>query len=217
MTYNSTPTSTTTTSQSIQELEDEYTAILNRLLNGPQGGVDLSQLVIIPNSQCWVIYVDVLILSHGGHPLDGILLAIHAALSNTRIPKTNIVDLGDGELEFELSDDLDAATPVPGWELVPVGITLCKIGGSSNKFIVDPNLVETVVSDFKLLLAVNKDGKICGMVKTGSGSVNAKLMTDMITAGKTLGMGMVKKLHAYLKEEEKWSDNEKIGFFASVF
>jgi len=100
---------------------------MNRVLNGPQGGIDLKSLCIIPGAQCWIIYVDVLVLDYDGNLLDTIFLATRAALQNTRIPKTEIQDIGNGQLEFEISDDIEDAEKIKGWEDVPVTVTLNKV------------------------------------------------------------------------------------------
>jgi exosome complex RNA-binding protein Rrp42 (RNase PH superfamily) len=39
----------------------EFGEMLNRVLNGDQGGLDLRSLCIIPGSTCWVVYVDALV------------------------------------------------------------------------------------------------------------------------------------------------------------
>ena len=49
-----------------------------------QGGIDLASLCIIPRLQCWIVYVDVLVLGDGGNLADAISLGIRAALRNTK-------------------------------------------------------------------------------------------------------------------------------------
>lgn len=59
--------------------------------------------------------------------MDAIFIATKAALFNTRIPKTQIQDMGDGEFEFEVLDDVEDAERLEGVENVPVGVTLNKV------------------------------------------------------------------------------------------
>jgi exosome complex component RRP42 len=54
-------------------------------------------------------------------------MATKAALYNTRIPKTQIQDLGDGEFEFEVLDDVEDAERLDGIENIPIGVTLNKV------------------------------------------------------------------------------------------
>lgn len=43
------------------DLNTALTLSLDRLFNGPQNGLDLSKLCIVPGQQCWVIYVDAMV------------------------------------------------------------------------------------------------------------------------------------------------------------
>lgn len=54
-------------------------------------------------------------------------MATRAALYNTKIPKTIIQDRGDGEIEFDISDDEEEWERIEGWDKVPVAITLNKV------------------------------------------------------------------------------------------
>lgn len=43
------------------ELNNLLTLALERLFSGPQSGLDLAKLCIIPGQQCWVIYIDAMV------------------------------------------------------------------------------------------------------------------------------------------------------------
>lgn len=47
--------------------------MLDRVLNGPQGGLNLEKLCIIPGQQCWIVYIDAIVSSHGLHIIINIL------------------------------------------------------------------------------------------------------------------------------------------------
>lgn len=186
---------------------------MNRVLNGPQGGIDLKSLCIIPGAQCWIIYVDVLVLDYDGNLLDTIFLATRAALQNTRIPKTEIQDIGNGQLEFEISDDIEDAEKIKGWEDVPVTVSLNKIG---QKYIVDATAMEELCTDTKIIIAVNKGGEICAMQKSLHGSLNPSLLTEMIRTAKDIGKILIKNLDTTLEHEQIMAtraNNKKFGFF----
>ena len=52
-----------------------------------------------------------------------------------------------------------------------------KIG---SRHIVDATPLEELTIDARLLVAVNKNGKICGVQKGGSGSIEPSLLNEMI-------------------------------------
>ena len=43
------------------DFNNELTQTLDRVLNGPQGGLNLEKLCIIPGAECWVINIDALV------------------------------------------------------------------------------------------------------------------------------------------------------------
>jgi len=98
----------------------------SRQSSGP-GGIDLQKLCIIPGQQCWILYIDALILDYGGNLMDAIFMGARAAIFDTRIPKTEVQDLGDGQFEFEVLDDAEDTDPVEGREEMPICITLNKV------------------------------------------------------------------------------------------
>ena len=103
------------------------TLALERFLCGPQSGLDLAKLCIIPGRQCWVIYVDAMVMDCAGNLLDCIIMTTRSALFDTRIPKTEIQDLGEGEYEFEVMDDVEDAEPIGNWDQLPLAVTLYKV------------------------------------------------------------------------------------------
>jgi exosome complex component RRP42 len=112
-----------------------------------------------------------------GNLLDCIVMTTRAALYNARIPKTEIQDLGEGEYEFEVMDDVEDAEPIVGWENLPISVTLYKI---ADRYIIDPTILEELCSQVTLTVGVNKDGAVCGIQKGGNGSIEPSLLTEMI-------------------------------------
>lgn len=43
------------------DINNQLTLSMDRLFNGPQSGIDVSSLCIIPGQQCWVIYIDAMV------------------------------------------------------------------------------------------------------------------------------------------------------------
>lgn len=108
----------------VEEMCNEYSQLMNRVLNAPHGGIDLKALCIIPGSTCWILNIDALVLDYGGNLLDAIFLATRGALHNTRIPRAT-VEQSDGRLEFDIADE--ETEIVRGWEDVPMCVTLNKV------------------------------------------------------------------------------------------
>lgn len=58
----------------------------------------LSQLVILPKSRSWTLYLDILILSSsGGNVIDLATLAARSALATARIPQTRAIGFDEGD------------------------------------------------------------------------------------------------------------------------
>lgn len=63
-----------------------------------------------------------------GNLFDCIVMTVRAALFDTRIPRTELQDLGDGEYEFEVMDDVEDAVAIADWDRLPISVTLYKVG-----------------------------------------------------------------------------------------
>lgn len=156
-----------------------------------------------------------------GNLLDCIAMTVRAALNNTRIPKTEIEDLGDGDFEFEVMDDVEEAEPIKGWENTPISVTLYKIG---NRYIIDPTILEELCSSVTLSIGVNKDGQVCSMKKGYNGGIDPSLMNEMINTATVLGKPLIERIDQKLVDDNNKIQQKKqsgqyvdpIGFFASV-
>ncbi|KAF9421040.1 Exosome complex component RRP42 [Entomortierella beljakovae] len=185
---------------------------------GP-GGINLSKLCIIPGQQCWVLFVDALVMDYGGNLMDAIFMGARAAIYDTKIPKTQVQDLGDGQFEFEVLDDVEDTDVVEGREDMPVCVTLNKIGA---RHIVDASPLEELCTEAKLVVSVNKSGEICGLQKGHDGGIEPSLLLEMIQFGKHLGQTLIRHLDAKIKEEEdgdlakrqRGEPVQKLGFLA---
>lgn len=77
-----------------------------------------------------------------GNLMDCVAIATRAALFDTRVPKTEIQDLGDGEYEFEVMDDVEDAEPIPGLERLPVSMSLYKVGALDSVREIEYSLIQ---------------------------------------------------------------------------
>ncbi|CAO3598585.1 unnamed protein product [Absidia cylindrospora] len=204
-----------------EDMNNVLTLALDWLYNGPQCGFDLEKLCIIPGQQCWVIYIDAMVMDCAGNLLDCIVMTTRAALYNTRIPKTEIQDLGDGEFEFDVMDDIEDAEPIVGWDRSPISVTLYKVG---DRYIIDPTILEELCSQVTLTVGVNKEGQVCGIQKSANGSIDPSLLTEMIQSATSLAKPLLQQLDTKLLEDEALVQEkrkngehvEKLGFFAAV-
>ncbi|KAJ3126028.1 Exosome complex component RRP42 [Nowakowskiella sp. JEL0407] len=187
----------------LAETMNSYSQFLTRLLNGPQGGIDLKSLCIIPGSTCWVVYVDVLVLDFGGNLMDAISIGVCGALINTRMPKA-VVEEMDGIKEFDISDE--ETEVIQGAERIPFCLTLSKIG---SHFIVDATPLEELCTDASLLIAVNRSGNICALQKSGQHGFDPSLLSHMIQSGRQCGVDILRQLDTVLDEEKKLTGPKK--------
>ncbi|KAI9298223.1 hypothetical protein K502DRAFT_286886 [Neoconidiobolus thromboides FSU 785] len=202
-----------------EEVSSEIAQILQRGLCGPQGGIDLKKLCIIPKNACWCLYIDALVLGISGNLIDAISYAIYAALANTRLPMTVIEDVGDNQFEFEVIDDDNQSIPVPGWENVPILTTLSKIG---DRYILDSTNMEEHCSDAALHVAINSKGNICGVQKSGDKSIDPSMLIEMLTTAQTIGSNALHALNLRISEEKEEIEKiqqkggviKKMGFMA---
>jgi exosome complex component RRP42 len=156
-----------------------------------------------------------------GNLLDCIVMTTRAALYNTRIPKTEIEDLGDGEFEFEIMDDVEEAEPIKGWENLPISVTLYKIG---QRYIIDPTVLEELCSQATLTVGVNKHGMVCGVKKSLAGCLDPSLLSEMIGIATVLAKPLIEQIDQKLAQDEAKVQEKKrqgqpvetLGFFASV-
>lgn len=191
-----------------EELGSMLANTLQRSYNH-KSAVDLRSLCIWPGKQCWVLYIDALVLECGGNLFDSLSLAVKAALFNTRIPNVTVSTL-DGDMELEISDDphdcrrLDVTS-------IPITVTLSKIG---HRHVVDASPQEEACSLAQFLVSVNGESNICAMQKVGSGALDPDSIFEMIETACSVGKELNKALLKVLKKEEtKASSNqEKVGF-----
>ncbi|CAG8483970.1 10468_t:CDS:2 [Ambispora gerdemannii] len=201
-----------------EDYNNELTQIMELIFNGPQAGIDLEKLCIVPGDKCWVVYVDALVLDYAGNILDTIFLTTRAALYNTRVPKTVVQEV-EGMMEIEVLDDVQEAERIVGWEQIPIAVTLNKIG---SRHVIDATPLEELATEAKLLVSVNKRGKICGIQKSGEGSIEPSLLNEMIQK-------ILEALDVRLQQEEEVLANssrggaevgqiniQKLGFFAAT-
>lgn len=163
------------------------------------GGLDLSQLIIVEGRECWVVYVDVLVLGNDGNLFDVMTMAARAALFNTRIPAIELVEGEDGDLEIALSDDPMACKRLV-IDNVPICVSLTKIGPH---YVIDPTYEEELCMSMQAIVSVDKKGRFCGISKSGRGNLHSSALLSMLESAKRIGLQLMERLDEVLAEEEK--------------
>jgi len=191
-----------------ESLATSISRILSRAYSSP-GSLDLTKLVVLPGSTCWILYVDILVLEMGGNLCDAVSLAVKAALFSTRVPVVRVTAVDGGEPEIEVDDDPGAFSrlDVSG---APLLVTLSRIG---NHCIVDSTKEEESCSSASVVVAVGPGGDIRTLRKVGGGSFHPATLVTATKLAVTVGTEVDRKLIAKLKQEEQLGETrEKIGF-----
>ncbi|WAR11635.1 EXOS7-like protein [Mya arenaria] len=156
-----------------EELATEISSMLARAYQCPSC-LDMRQLSVVQGKQCWVIYVDVLLLECG-------------------------VSQDEGHVELELSDDPFDVQRIDVTS-APCIVTLSKIGHSH---IVDASKKEEACCLARLMIGVTDNGTVTAMKKEGSGSLDTSSVDDMLETGKRVGQGLNKSLMEVLISDDK--------------
>ncbi|GAA6046704.1 hypothetical protein JCM3770_003125 [Rhodotorula araucariae] len=186
----------------------------------------LSQLVVLPGSKSWTLYLDVLILSSsGGNASDAALVAARAALASTRLPATRSIgfdDAGartDGEegmtvdegfsglvkggragvkaVDFELVDGGEGGVRLQGWEDLPVGITLNLINQLPH---LDATALEGATTSSQILAGFTPTGAVCGLAQLGEGEIEFARLMPLVAEASKYALELRTALNAKLRD-----------------
>ena len=141
------------------EASVELARVVDRGIRSSEA-IDLEKYCIVPGKIVYVIFVDIFILNHSGNLIDASALASVAALMSTKLPKYTFKE---DKLEF-----LEAHEPLELQDL-PITVSIGKIG---DNLIVDPTMDEEDIMDTRVTVAVNKNGYICALQKSGSAGLD---------------------------------------------
>jgi exosome complex component RRP42 len=173
--------------QGADSLNVELAKFLTKLFASPCGAsLDLSKLCLAPGLQCWVLYVDVLVLSSSGNLFDAASIACRAALADTRIPKVNVVMAEAGLVEIEIADDPDEYTLLDV-SRVPICITHTLISPNGVP-VLDTTIEEENCMRARLSVGVNKAGTVFAIQLGGQGSLSKDLFNMVIQSARRVGI-----------------------------
>uniref|UniRef100_A0A6B2LD68 Ribosomal RNA-processing protein 42 n=1 Tax=Arcella intermedia TaxID=1963864 RepID=A0A6B2LD68_9EUKA len=185
------------------QINVELATVMQRMLQG--AAVDLRRLCLLPGQQCWVLYIDAMVLDSGGNLFDALSIAIRAALANTTLP-TITVSKGDNQEEFELELDPDRTISLP-IDNVPICVTLSKVG---KHFVVDSTLEEELCTSCRLTFAVNQKGHLFTIQK-GFGTISPVALPQLISTAQNVSSLVIQEMDKLLQAEAQ-GKKQKIGF-----
>jgi len=192
-----------------EQLASELSNILYNTVCGV-GTLDTAALAIIPGEQCWVLYVDIVLLECGGNLIDSVSIAVKAALFNSRIPRVRVrVDEETEQKEIELSDDPHDCLALDVKQ-VPLIVTTSKIG---HGHVVDATMEEEACSLARVLMGVRRDGSVSHVRKTGGGALDPKSVVEMTRSGQRVGKKLDMALMAALDREARMGDQRRVRGF----
>lgn len=134
----------------------ELSRVVDRSIR-ESGCIDFSKLCISPGEAILLAFIDGVVLNYDGNMYDTAQIGAMAALINTKMPK---VDENHKKVKGEYDGMLELNN-------IPTMSTFAKIG---EHVVVDPSLVEEMISDARYSIATLEDGSIHAIQKGGSGS-----------------------------------------------
>ncbi|CAH8611824.1 unnamed protein product [Dicrocoelium dendriticum] len=187
------PTATyVSTDRSASELSENLKMVLLSAYSADL--LDLRKLCIQPGRQCWIVYIDLLLLEGGGNFLDAASIVIKAALLDftnslsSRHPTSQpSVDMKGSIFRFEN-------------ERLPLFVTVHKVG---NSHIVDASKEEEACSLSRLSVVVYPDGVLGPIAHEGCGSCRLETIMEMSELAKTVGIEMNSSLTKTLSLERQ--------------
>lgn len=115
-------------------------------------------------------------------------LAVRAALGCTEINKTEVVADETGEpIDFEVLEEASLLDV----QHFPVLVSLFQIG---RLHVVDPSSHEEACARGHMLVAVNRDGRVCSVHKGGRGGVTPGVLVEMLRLARETGIAVVDAL-----------------------
>jgi len=159
---------------------------LNEILVA-SGVISTSSLCIEPGKAVWVLYVDATCINYDGNAFDATLLAMVAALRNTRLPKAAY-------------NEETGRTTCSRKIKVPLQINRMPLSMSfgifdSTHVLADPTSFEEPLLDTTLSVAVDENGGLVTVTQLGLGIVgNQDVLMQCIAAAKDRHLDISKRI-----------------------
>ncbi|RLG81527.1 MAG: exosome complex component Rrp42 [Thermoprotei archaeon] len=159
----------------------EVARVIDRSLREPHA-IRLEDLVIIPTKKVWILFNDLYLLDHDGNILDAGMLSSMLALNFTKIPSV-VVEAEDNIIINREQKE----KPLP----LNLNVVTITIGVFEENLLVDPSLDEELIIDSRITFAVDENGRIVGLQKTGMKGIKQ----ETFEAALDLALRKAKELH----------------------
>ncbi|XP_059207428.1 exosome complex component RRP43 [Centropristis striata] len=139
--------------------------------------VKTEDLCIERGKLCWVLYCDMMCLDYDGNLLDACIIALLAALQNTKLPEVTInTETSAPEVNLEKKQGLNIHKH-------PVGASFCVFDDSI--LIVDPTAEEETLSTAQLTLVTDEEDRLCIVHKPGGTPLSGEKLQEVISRATT--------------------------------
>ncbi|XP_067348317.1 exosome complex component RRP43 isoform X2 [Channa argus] len=133
--------------------------------------IQTEDLCIERGKLCWVLYADIMCLDYDGNVLDACIIALLAALKNTKLPEVTInTETSAPEVNLEKRCELHIHKH-------PVGASFCVF---DSILIVDPTAEEESLSTAQLTVVTDEEGRLCSVHKPGGTSLSGEKLQECI-------------------------------------
>lgn len=136
--------------------------------------LNLDELCVQTKKLCWVLYADIVCISHDGNLLDAILIALLAALINTKLPVMKVND-ETGEI---VASDKDTFT----LNIVNKAVSTSLALFNESILLVDPTHEEEDLSNGVITVVMGANQKLVSLYKPGGVAVKDETLRSCIQA-----------------------------------
>ncbi|EMD40344.1 hypothetical protein CERSUDRAFT_148276 [Gelatoporia subvermispora B] len=152
------------------------------------GIVSPSSLCIQPGKAAWVLYIDATCINYDGNAFDATLLAMVAALKNTRLPKARFdEEAGRTVCSRKVKEPLHIGR-------LPTAMTFGIFDGTH--VLSDPTSFEEPLLDTVLSVTVDESGGLVSVTQVGLGVIGKQdILPQCISAAKQRCSILAKQLH----------------------
>lgn len=147
-------------------MDEIYTSRMLEKALRKSRAVDTEGLCIVAGEKVWAIKVNVRVLDQEGNTLDCACLAAMAALLHFKRPDVSVI--GDDVIIHPVHEKIPISL---GIHHIPICVTFAFFD-NCEKHVIDPILIEEVVSDAQCSLVVNIHRELCTLSKAGGSSID---------------------------------------------
>ncbi|MEM0326531.1 MAG: exosome complex protein Rrp42 [Desulfurococcaceae archaeon] len=158
----------------------ELARVIDRSLREPRV-LDLEKLIIEPGKLAWVVFNDIYLVDHAGNAIDAGMLASVLALATAKMPRLLKLEQG-----YKI-DKSNRENPLPVRNIV-VSVTMGIIG---DIVFVDPSLEEEYVAESVITIAIDEEGRICGIQKRGEKGITRTTLEKSVDIALSKGRWLI--------------------------